>query len=40
MTFFPLAFGHVEVDIRVDTRDPRPQHLAEALHLRRERRGR
>jgi hypothetical protein len=39
MAFYPLPFGHVE--IHIDRRDPRPQHvLAEALLLRRRRRTR
>jgi hypothetical protein len=39
MAFYPLLFGHVE--IRVDRRDPRPEHiLAEALLLRSKRRAR
>jgi hypothetical protein len=41
MAFYSLPFGQlVELDIRVDSRDPRPQHLAEVRHLRRGRRGR
>jgi hypothetical protein len=39
MAFYPMPFGHVE--IRVDRRDPQPEHhLAEALLLRRKRRSR
>jgi hypothetical protein len=38
---FYLPFGHrADFDVRVDRRDPRPVHLAEAMHLRRERRAR
>jgi hypothetical protein len=37
--YLPYGF-HVDHDARVDRRDPRPQHLAEALHLRRERKAR
>ena len=40
MGFYALPFGHIELDIRIDRRDPRPVHLAEAMHLRRERRSR
>ena len=40
MGFYSLPFGHVQLDIRIDRRDPKPEHLAEALHIRRERRGR
>ena len=38
---FYLPYGpRVDHDSRIDRRDPRPEHLAELMHLRRERRGR
>jgi hypothetical protein len=41
MPFFQLGFGQVvQFDTHVDRLDPRPQHLAEAMHLRRERKSR
>jgi hypothetical protein len=40
MPFFQLPYGHIQFDTHVDRLDPRPQHLAEALHLRRERKPR
>jgi hypothetical protein len=40
MPFYQLPFGHIRIDTHVDRFDPRPQHLAEALHLRRERKSR
>jgi hypothetical protein len=41
MPFFQLPFGQVvQFDTHVDRLDPRPQHLAEAMHLRREKKSR
>jgi hypothetical protein len=37
MPFYQLPYGHVRIDTVVDRLDPRPQHLAEAMHLRRDR---
>jgi hypothetical protein len=41
MPFYQLGWGQVvQFDTHVDRLDPRPVHLAEALHLRRARKSR